>query len=146
MEPIRQISAPQAFANFLTLDQLGERILQAARDRNRAALHNVKVREFLGRELRRRIDGGARLAHDDIFHVAIQPFEQMRDKDLAFLGSRSVADGDNVHVVFLDQPFDGGGTALDILPRLDRIDDRRIHHLAGTVDHREFTADRKSVV
>ena len=57
-----------ADADRLGLDahELGERILQAARDRDRSAQRHVEIGKLLRRELRRRIDGGAGLGDHDL--------------------------------------------------------------------------------
>ena len=39
----------------LDLDELGERILQAPRDRDRAADRQIELREFFAREIRRAV-------------------------------------------------------------------------------------------
>ena len=50
----------------LDLDQFGQRILQAPRDRDRAAQRHVEVGEFRRRRRRGRIDRGAGLADDHL--------------------------------------------------------------------------------
>ena len=57
-----------ADADRLRLDahELGERILQPARDRDRAAQRDVEIGKFLRRELRRRVDRRAGLRDDDL--------------------------------------------------------------------------------
>ena len=47
----------------LDLDQLGQRVLQAPRDRHGAAQADVEIGELLGRQLGGRIDRGAGLRH-----------------------------------------------------------------------------------
>ena len=51
------------------LHQLGQRVLQAARDRDGAAHGDVEVRELLARDLARAVHAGARLVHHDDGHV-----------------------------------------------------------------------------
>ena len=57
-----------ADADRLRLDahELGERILQPARDRHRAAQRHVEIGKLLRRELRRRVDRGAGLRDHDL--------------------------------------------------------------------------------
>ena len=57
-----------ADADRLRLDahELGERILQAAGDRHRAAQRHVEIRELLRRQLGRRVDRRAGLRHHDL--------------------------------------------------------------------------------
>src|SRR5476651_2064951 len=54
------------------LDQFGQRILQAARDRDGAAQRHVHVRQFARGELGGRIHRRARFGNDDLGHVLIR--------------------------------------------------------------------------
>ena len=57
---------PDADRLRLDLDEFGERVLQAPRDRHRAAQRNVEVGKFGRRERRGRIDRGAGFADDNL--------------------------------------------------------------------------------
>ena len=58
-----------ADAGRVDFHQLAERILQAAADRDRAALERVALREFLAADFAGRIDARARFVHDDVVDV-----------------------------------------------------------------------------
>ena len=63
-----------ADADRLRIDahQLGERVLQPARDRDGAAQRDVEVRELLRRQLRRRVDRRARFRHHHLGQLQLR--------------------------------------------------------------------------
>ena len=88
------------------LDELGERVLQAVRDRDGAAQRQVVVGVLRRRELGGRVDRSARLADDHVVDGVEQPvFAQHRvGEDLGLLRGRAVADRDQRDAVAADQP------------------------------------------
>jgi len=63
---------------WIDLDQLGERILQPARDGDGAAQRDVEIGKLFGGESRGRVDRGAGLRHDDLRHLEVgQELDQL---------------------------------------------------------------------
>ena len=88
-----------ADADRLRLDahELGERILQAARDRHRAAQRDVEVGKLLRRELRRRVDRRAGLGDDDLGERQLRVARDQVAGELVGLARRgAVADRDEL--------------------------------------------------
>ena len=109
----------------LDLDQFRQGILQTAGNRDGAPLGHVEVGKLLGAEFGRRIDRRARLADDDVFHVAVGVRNDLaRDEPFALARRGAVADGDDVDAVFFNERKDDPTAFLDLLFRDGRIDDR----------------------
>ena len=89
----------------LDLDQFGQRVLQAPRDRHGAAQRHVEVGELGRRRRRRRIDRGAGLADDDLErlrapgHVGQHVGHQL----FGLAAAGAVADGDQLDLVLADE-------------------------------------------
>ena len=78
-------------------DEFGERVLQAAANRNRAAHSHIVIREFVPRHFAGGIDGRAAFIHHHDRRVEVQ-FPQER---LGFAARRAVADRDRFDLEFL---------------------------------------------
>src|SRR5579871_1640399 len=94
------------------LDQLGQRVLQAARNGDRAALGRIKRRKFLTRRFRGRIDRRARLVDNHIADLHLPALlaalllklpDKRGDELLGLARSRAVADGDHINGVLCQQ-------------------------------------------
>ena len=86
-----------ADADGLRLDahELGERILQAARNRDRAAQRDVEIGELLRRELRRRVDRRAGLGDDDLRQRQLRmALDQIAGERVGLARRGAVADRD----------------------------------------------------
>ena len=125
---------------WVDLDQLGERILQAPRDGHRRTERHVEIREFLRAQLGGRIHGCARLGYDHIGNAAAVLTNEVRDKDLALLGGRAVADGDAGDVMPVAQAAQDAFGFLGFVVRRGGIDDRGLEHLAGRVHNGQLAA------
>jgi len=123
------------------LHQFGQRILQAPRDRHRAAHGHVELRQFLRREGRGRIDGGPGLGDHDLGHFLIgEPLDQLDRQLLGFPRRRAVADGDEIDVM-RDREFAEHRERLVPAPlRLMREHRGGREHLAGRIDHGDLDA------
>ena len=123
----------------IDLHQLRQRILQAACDRNRTAQGNVQVRELLGRQLGCGINGCPGLADD---HFLCRHFRELllhvEVETLGFTRGRTVADGNQLDVVFFAQRrhHDGRFGCLAGV----RINGIGRHQLAGAVNHSDLHA------
>ena len=121
------------------LDKLCQGILQAAGDGDRRALHDVKFREFLGRQLGCRVNGSTRLADDDILGVAADLTQDTCDEHLALTGCRSVSNCHNVHTVGANEAFDHAGGLVHA--GLDGgIDHSGIQHLTRGIYHGQLAS------
>ena len=93
---------PDADGLRVNLDEFGERVLHAACNGNRTSNRYVILRQFLFRQLRGGINGGARLVRDqvmDVFEVMI--LDEFRSEFLRFEGGGAVADGNQRHMMLL---------------------------------------------
>ena len=88
----------------IDLDQLGERVLQAAGNGNGSAHGEIEIGKFLPRNLRGGVDAGPGLADGHGKNVVELPLAQeLAHESIRLAGSRAVADGDGAHVVPLQQ-------------------------------------------
>ena len=101
----------------VNLNQFRQRILQASGNGNRASLHDVEIRKFLRRQFGRGIDRSACLADHNVFHIGVNLLQKSRNEDLAFLGSSSVSDGNDIHMMPRDHPLHHRLALLGFLPR-----------------------------
>ena len=84
----------------VNLDQFGQRILQAARDRHGAAQGHIHVRQFLGGEFGRRIHRRARFRDDDLRHLRFRVLlDQVLRQLVRLARGGAVADRDQRHIV-----------------------------------------------
>ena len=83
--------------------QFRQRILQPARDGYRRAQVHIILREFLRRQLRRGIDGRARLVDDHIGNAAAKLMDHLDGHGLRLTRGRAVADGKMAHIVLFDE-------------------------------------------
>ena len=124
---------------WVDLHQLRQRILQTTGDRDRTAQGDVQVRELLGRQLRRRIDGRPGLADDHFLRRHFRElFLHVEVETFGFAGGRTVADSHQLNVIFLAQR----GHHNRRVRRLTgmRVNGVGCHQLAGTVNHCHFYA------
>ncbi len=130
-----------ADAPGLDLHQLGQRVLQAARDRDRTAQRDVDVRHLRGRDGRRRIDRSAGLAHHHLGGRRCRQLGQGRgDQPIGLAARRAIADRDQLDAVGLDQAGQLACGAGGIVAGLERIDRGGLQQLAGGIDHGDLDA------
>ena len=126
------------------LDQLGQRVLQAAGNRHGAAQVDIILRELLSGQLGRRIDRGTGLADDHILQVQVLFLGQLADdlggKLLGLMAGRAVADGHDLNTVVQNHRLDGLFGLIHPLELGHRVDDIRVQHLAGGVHDRHLAA------
>ena len=123
------------------LHKLGERILQAARDGDRAAQRNVEVRQFGAGIGARGIDRRARFRHHDLRELQLRRAGHQFGGELVRLArGGAVADGDQLDLMLLAEAAKDGERLRPLPPRLVRIDRRRCGNLAGGIHHRDLHA------
>ena len=128
----------------LDLDQLGQRVLQAARDRDGAAQADVEVGELLGGELGRRIDRGARLRHHHLGELrARASWRSARRRACRSRGCGAVADADQIDLVLRAQGRKRCERAHPVAPGLVRIDRGGLDQLAGASTTATLTPVRR---
>ena len=132
-----------AHADALGVDlhQLGQRILQAARDGDGAAQADVEVGQLLAGELGGRVDRGARLADDDLVdhdvgRELLHALDQVGGELVGLAAGGAVADGDQVDAVLRHEAAQRVQRALPVAARLVRVDGVRGQHLAGVARRR----------
>ena len=132
---------PHADGLRVDLHQLGQRVLHAPRDGNRASERDVVFRKFLRRQLGGGIHARARLADDDVGH-ARRFRQQGGDELLALAGGRAIADGDGRDPVAANHAQN-----LRFRPRLLRLVIRQgeiahagFQHLARLIHNRQLAA------
>ncbi|MPN18535.1 hypothetical protein SDC9_165895 [bioreactor metagenome] len=102
-----------AHANALgiDLDQLGQRILQAAGNRCRTTQAHVDIRHFLRRKLAGRIDRSPGLAHHHLVNLLVGlggDLDQIRRQLVGFAAGCAVADGNQIDIVLFHQTGEHG--------------------------------------
>ena len=123
------------------LDQFGQRVLQAPRDRHGAAQGHVEIGQFAGRVGRGRINRGAGLRHHDLGQFLLRQLRREFGGQLVGLARRrAVADGDQFDLVQTAQPSERQQRVVPAPLRLMRIDHPGVDHFAGGVHHRHFDA------
>ena len=133
---------PHADGLGIDLDQLGQRVLHAAGDADRAAKRHVELRELLRRQLAGRIHGRARLADDHVGR-ALRQFRQERGDELLGLArGGAVADGDGRDPEAPAQVDDvpAGARLGGLLPRQGEMAHARGEHLAVFIHHGQLAA------
>ena len=89
------------------LDELGERILHAARDGDGAADCDVVLGQFFLCELRGRVDGGTGFVRDEVVDVRqVMLGDEVRGELLRLVARRAVADGEQRDMMLLDERED----------------------------------------
>ena len=123
-----------ADAAGVDLDQLRQRVLQPAADRDRAAQRHVQRRQLVPRHVRRRVDGRALLADRDDRHRVGLVRQGRAHEPLRLAAARAVADRDQVGPVAGDQVHqDGGGPTPLALAALG-VQRRRLQDPARLVE------------
>ena len=126
------------------LDQLGQRVLQAACDGHGAAQVDVKLGELLGGQLAGGVDRRAGLADDHILQMQVLFVGQLADdlggKFLRLVARRAVADGHDLDAVLQNHRLDGLFCLVHALELRHGIDDVRVQHLAGGVNDSDLAA------
>ena len=121
------------------LHQFGQRVLEPAGDRDRAAQGNVEVRELLRRQLGGRIHGCARFADDDLLCGHFRELLlDVEEEALGFTRSGTVAYRYQLNVVLFAQCGNryrrfGGLSGM-------RVDGIGSHQFAGAVNDGDFYA------
>ena len=134
---------PHADGLGIDLDQLRQRILQTAADRDRSAHGKIEIGELLAGDLGGGIDRRARFAHRhddrsrDFRMLLVQALECLPDEGLRLAPRRAVADGDRLNLVFRDDHRHRLGGLLRLLLREN---DGLAEILAGAVHHRHLAA------
>ena len=118
---LRDVVLVLADADALGIDlhQLGQRILQPARDRDGAADGDVQVGELLARDVAGAVDAGARLADHHHRHVELEVAQRLAHEGLGLAPGGAVADGDGADAALLHQVGQdrrGGGLAARASP------------------------------
>ena len=94
---------PDTDALRVDLHQLGERILQAARDRDRAAHGDVELGELLARGVAGAVDAGAGFADHHHRHVDVEVAERLAHEGFGLAAGGPVADGDRADAALLHE-------------------------------------------
>ena len=133
-----------ADADRLRLDphELGQRILQAARDRDRAAQRHVEIRELLRRQLGGGIDRRAGLGHHDLGEPQLRQTRDQIAGELVGLARRgAVADRDRAARRAARTAAPSVRSApFPVVARFVRIDGGGVEQLAGAVDDGDLHA------
>ena len=118
------------------LHQLGQRVLEPARDRHRAAQGHVQLGQLLRGVRRRRVHRRAGLGYDHLGGLELgEPGEQVGGQLVGLPGGGAVADRDQLHLVPGAQRGQRRDRLVPLARRYVRVDRRRLDHLAGGIDH-----------
>ena len=122
----------------VNLDELGERVLQAARDGDGAAHGHVVVGQLGGCQGRGGVDGGTRLRNGHLlgcFHALLaQGANEFAGKPVGFAACGAVANGDELHVLLAAGGGEFAQRLLPLIARGVRVDGARAQGLARLVD------------
>ena len=129
----------------IDLDQLGQRVLQAAGDGDRPAHRDVQIGELGARDVGRGVDRRARLADHDVGELG-RFLDQFSRQRLGLPAGGAVADGDHADLVGRDQRREGLQRLLALVARLVRVDRDRVQQLAGGIDGRHLAAGAEAGV
>ena len=127
----------------IDLHQLGERILQAARDADRAAHREVEVGELFARDVARRVDARARLADRHAERPPSSPSarEHLAHERLGLAAVGAVADRDRARACTSGRARAASAArARERVVALHEVDRRVLEELAGRVDDRALAA------
>ena len=127
----------------VNLHQLGQRVLQAARNRHRATQAHIQLGKLRRRKRRRRIHRRACFAHHDFgdFLFGLVCRHQLDDLGGKFVGlaaGGAVAYRNQLHAVLHHQARQRRQRALPVIARLMRIHRLGCQQLAGGIDHRHL--------
>ena len=134
---------PHADRLGVDLDQLRERVDQAASDAHGPAHRHVVVRELLARRGRRRVDRRAVLAHHEYLH-AVQP--QSADQLFGLAARRAVPDGECLGLVPGGQRFQRLGRFGRPALRRMGVDGRVVQQVALRVERHDLASRAESRV
>ena len=120
------------------LDQFGQRVLQTARDRHRAAQGHVEAGQFVGRVGRGRVHRSAGFTHHGLDRRggpgAFDVGDQFRGQGIGLPRRGAVAHGDQLDAVPGDQCRQRRFGGVPLVLRLVREDGAGVENLAGAVD------------
>ena len=121
--------------------QFGERVLQAARNGDRAAQRNIELGQFARGELRCGVDRCAGFGDDDAGEAQFgMPLDEVAREAVGLARGRAVADGDERHPMPRRQLAEHMQRAVPVVSRLVRVDRGGIDDLAGGVDDGDLHA------
>ena len=129
----------------IDFDQLGQRVLQAARDRDSTTQRNIKIGEFTRSQLRGRVNRRARLADDDLGKPRIShQLQQVGGQTVSFTRSRTVTDRNQTDIVLFDQQSQLVQRTIPVIAWGVRIDGVSGEQFAGRVHNRNFDPSTQS--
>ena len=138
---------PDADRLRIDLHELGQRVLQATTDGDRAAHGDVFVRQLFARDLRRRVHRRARLVHhDDDRAVQALLLGERSQERLGLARRGAVADRDGLDAVTLAQRLHRVRSLVDALVRLGREDDGVLEQRALGGERRQLAAGAEAGV
>ena len=134
-----------AYANRFGVDlnELSQRVLQAARNAGRAAQAHIHIGHFLRCKFAGAVDRSTGLTYhhfgDGVFGVQLgQLLDQVASQFVGFTAGSAVANGNQVHTILLAQLGQGEEGAIPVTTGLMRIHRGGIDQFASGIDHRHF--------
>ncbi len=132
---------PDADRLGVDLDQFRQGILETAGDRRRAAMGHVEVGQFLGGDLRGRVDRGAGLGDHHLRERQVRVGrDDLRGEALGLAGSGAVADGEKLHAVQPAQPAERRDGLAPAPLRLVRVGRLHRDDPPGSIRHGDLHA------
>ena len=131
-----------ADAGRVDLHQLAERILQAAADRDRAALDGVALRKFLAADFARRVHARAGFVDDHVVHVLLFELtaENFGDELFGLPAGGAVADRDDGQIVLGDERDQLRAASRFLFVAADDVDHVVGEQLAEFIERRQLAA------
>ena len=122
------------------LDELCQRVLQAAAQAHGATHGDVQVGVFLAGELGGGVHRRAGLVDDGVSQPRRLLGDELRDDFLGLTAGGAVADDDGVDVVLLDEAGELALSAGDVVARFGGVDHAVVEQLAGLVHDGDLAA------
>ena len=125
----------------LDLDQLRQRVLQAAGNRGSATQGNVEIGELLGRQLGGGIDRGAGFRHHHLGQLQLRHLgDELGHQLVGLAAGRAIADAHQLDLVPHGKRGECSQRPLPVRAWLVRVDRRRLNQLACRINHRHLDA------
>ena len=122
------------------LDELGQRVLQAAAQAHGAANGDVKIGILLACELGGGVHRRTGLVHDGVAKAGRLLGNELRDDFLGLAAGGAVADDDGVDAILFDEAGELALGAGDVVARLGRVDHAVVEQLTGLVHDGDLAA------
>ena len=129
---------------WINFDQLGQGVLQAARNTGGTAQAYVNIWHFLAGKFTGGIDRSARFAHHHLLNFlavgCFELFDEISGQFVGFAAGSAIANGDQIDTMFLTQFVQRMQRAIPIAARLVRVNRGSLYQFTGVINNRNLDA------